>query len=101
MNRGNFIKSLALIIAAPKVLSQIEVTKKPVIRNKKDYWFKITEEMENDIDYMKYAVSDNGFIFKNATKAGIDMNKEFDLKVGFEKDDFVRNLKTGVISQYV
>lgn len=104
MKRSDFIKSIALLIAAPKVVGELDIIKVPdvSIPNKVSVYFKVSEEMMKDVEYIGYLFNNkSSFLWRNCEKAGISLSKPFDFKLGYEEDDFPRNLKTGVITQNI
>lgn len=104
MKRTEFIKSIITLIAAPKILGQLEIINTPPapVANKIAYYFKVTEEMQEDIPLMEYMFSNgSSFLWKGCEANGIDLSKDFDFKLGYAEDDFPRNLLTGVITQEV
>ncbi len=101
MNRSSFIRSLALLIAAPSVIIDVASNSTAALDVKKPaFWFKITEEMQSDIPLMDHLLnSKNSWVYKNALEKGVDLSKPFEMKVGYHGDDFTKNLLTAVITQ--
>lgn len=96
-----------MLIASPKVIGELQVLKQEEfatseIYKKIGYWFKISTQMEKDKGYIEYLFNDkSSFLWKNCKRAGIDLNNPFEFNLGFEENDFTRNLKTGVITQII
>lgn len=94
-----------MLIAAPKILGELKTIKD--VPNTADYTllgyrFKISDEMVKDSVYTEFLFNDqHSFLWRSCTQAGIDLNKPFEFQIGFEEDDFTRNLKTGVIIQRI
>jgi len=102
MNRALFLKTLAVLIASPALIGtassqSITLPKRPV---KKSYFFKITEEMRANDFYMDFLLTDkNSFVFDGCKKAGMDLEKPFDYKIGWDGDDFASNCISCLIEQ--
>lgn len=84
MKRSNFLKSVLTIFAAPSILADISISDtKPVKEYPKEvneYYFLVSKEMLEDVDYMKYLLENKMSEFHyGAKRRGIDMDKEFNL----------------------
>lgn len=104
MKRTEFIKSIALLIAAPKILGGMKPIEKIAIESAKKVgcYFKITQEMQDDVQYLEWMFNDKtSFLWEGCSKKGIDLSKHFTIQIGYEEDDFTRNLKTVVITQNI
>lgn len=99
MKRSDFIKSIALILVAPKVVAQT-ISQEPKLNPVKRYKFKITGEMRADIRYIDYLFENkNSWLRHDCELAEIDFDKPFEVNFGYERGDFVRNSVTVIISQ--
>jgi len=98
MTRGSFIKSLLAIYAAPSLIAELGVSEKlPVTtyRKKKAFWCKFHSELYEDKEQLNHYIS---YVFM---KNGFDPNKDFEYKIGWQNEDFVNDLMTCRITQYV
>lgn len=106
MDRKSFITSIAMLIAAPKVIGELQVLKQEEIKlvtyKKIGYWFKVSTQMEKDTGYIEYLFNDkSSFLWRDCKNRGIDLEQPFDFKIGYTEDDFTRSLRTGVITQRI
>lgn len=111
MNRKYFIKSLTILCAAPHLIANISAETNITLLNKVPkndfskkikicgYW-KISAEMFEDEGYMDWLISKDSNFVKDLYSHGFDLSKPYNIQIGYEMDDFVRNLKTCIISQF-
>lgn len=95
MNRSNFIKSFIALVASPLSLDALAKSSSEISNsyvNEKGFvlpykkklgcWFMIDGECFKDEKYMDWLINNkNSELMKRAKKAGIDLDKEFDVMV--------------------
>lgn len=112
MTRKSSIRSLCILAAAPSLVCEVGKESDILLLDKVPkphspqtikiaaYW-KVCSEMLKDDNYMDWLFSCESDFFRKFFEAGADISKPYTIKIGYENDDFSRNLKTVVISQYV
>lgn len=106
MNRSSFIKSIAMLIAAPKIVGELQVLRQEKPKTfisgyiKTAFCFKISKEMEEDTEYTQWLFNNkSSFLWKKAEESGMDLSQPFDIAIGEERNDFAMNLRTCIVSQ--
>lgn len=105
MRRSEFLKSIAAIIAAPSAIVGIAEALQPLTIPKTTHlvaaYFKITRDMYMDAECMRYLTENkDSDLYRNARRHGIDTDKEMEFKMGYMKNDFIKNCFTILILQY-
>lgn len=103
MNRAGFLKSLAVLVAAPQLLQTAAAQSNTLPKGCvcKSYMFKLTKEMREDAGYMEHLfLSRASFVWKGCLAKGINLEEEFDYVIGYNGDDFAHDLFTCKITQW-
>lgn len=92
--RRDFIKALSLITACAIIKSPLELVSKPELTYKSRF-LKITNEMEQDIKGLKSLIHREGLKLSNNDPK---WESKTNIQIGYNEDDFVRNMKTLVLT---
>lgn len=104
MKRSDFLKILAVVIAAPASLIKDDrpYQEEENPRQRRAVAWKITENHAADIGYMTWLLQHpTSDLWVKARERGIDMTEPHQVQIGFDADDFTRGLQTIIISQPV
>lgn len=110
INRKSFIRSFITLCAAPSVLAHvdehqniihIDVDEIVPQKQKLCYYWKIYDEALEDEGHMEWLFfNEYSHLNVDLKEAGFDLSKPYNIQIGYENDDFTRNLKTCIITQY-
>lgn len=93
IKRRSFLKILGLATACAIISSPIDLLTPEPAQIKARY-LKITQEMEHDMDMLRRFIKREGLKLSNNDPYWEQKTK---IQIGFDGDDFVRNLKTIIL----
>jgi hypothetical protein len=100
MKRSEFLRNVIGLLAAPTIIN--ELAKKPIAHVIKynAVFFKIPTVAIQDKEYLEYFLTKSYSPWrKRAKECGVDMDKPFETQIGYNGDDFTRNMLTIKLTQ--
>jgi len=96
MTRSQFLKSLIMVVAAPKIIPEV-ASSRPHQPQHIAVFFKV----HRDFFKPEYKVDAEHIFKEQMFKHNLDRNKPYTIETGYDNDDFSRGLLTVIIKQRI